>query len=71
MAMRDCPDCGVRLWLTEQFFPRVGGWRRVKACSNCTWSQPIGPVYPTAEAARTAPYRGAPAETAAAGVEWR
>jgi hypothetical protein len=69
MAMRDCPDCGVRLEFGERF---VGhGWRRVKICTNCMFSQPIGPVYPTAEAARTAPYRGAPAETAAAGVEWR
>jgi hypothetical protein len=55
MAMRDCPECGVRLDLSERFYPTAKGWRMSKCCPNCYWTQPIGPVCQTASAARATP----------------
>jgi hypothetical protein len=54
MPMRDCPECGVRLDMREQFYGTCNGWRDAKHCSNCHWEQPVGPVKPTAQAVRDA-----------------
>jgi hypothetical protein len=69
MAMRECPECGVRLEVSERHYGV--GWRKVKHCANCLWAQPVGPVYPTAEAARNAKYTLARVETGASRGEWR
>jgi hypothetical protein len=54
MPMRECPECGVRLDFREQFYATANGWRMSKHCVNCHWEQPVGPVFPTASAARDA-----------------
>jgi hypothetical protein len=71
MAMRECPECGVRLDVSERFYAACNGWRRVKCCPNCYWTQPVGPVFQTASAAKHSPPTPQAAQWAVDSGEWR